>query len=369
MRRLSLGIILLLLSVPFAVYAKDVPRDGTFWIEATGAVPANGKSNSRARVEALSEALLMAGFSAGAQVRGYTYVDKARVIADRMMMRPTGRVYTHKILSEGKENGLYVMRIKALVGPDGASFCSDRRVLRVTAFPSKVNVDPHAPAWVTPLAQKILNNMLERIAEGPNTVLEQVSPTPVGGIAKGTRALFDYQTLTRGSVVMRAGDHQFSSMVNVSLVSNGVKNQVIVFNVKFKLLTQAGTSISKEFSYEAKVNKMGGIVRLASKNKVKLADELMKLAQQNFDALLGQATCDPANARLVVSGDKITVPLGSAHGITKSALAFVKSRGALFEAFEITSLNERSAELRLIGSKTNLSKFNGVLVHFMEVGL
>jgi hypothetical protein len=99
-----LAIAVLILFVPVLAQAQDRASQDPFWTHAIGVAPISGGDIVMARRQALAEALIVAGMAGGSDIRGVSMLDKARIIHDKIIMRPTGRVYEYRVI-EDRQNG------------------------------------------------------------------------------------------------------------------------------------------------------------------------------------------------------------------------------------------------------------------------
>src|SRR6056297_884806 len=99
--------------------------DATLWIEARGyAYPASAADRDSARRRAIGEALVSAALAGGSSLRGHTVTNKGRITSDLAILRPTGRVLSHRVLSAELVDGRWNVHVAAQVGPMTADTCS-----------------------------------------------------------------------------------------------------------------------------------------------------------------------------------------------------------------------------------------------------
>ena len=152
-RLATIATVLLSLALPVSAATKN---DQAVWIEAWGhAAPARGESQDSAKRRALIDALVNAGLQGGATIRGYTFMDKSNIVADRALMLAKGRVMRHKILSSNFDGNLWQVRVQALVGPVPAGYCGSKRSLVISAHAPTYRMSPHVPAFTLPMAQEV----------------------------------------------------------------------------------------------------------------------------------------------------------------------------------------------------------------------
>lgn len=162
-RRLFTGLLGAALIAPAGAEAK-----GRGWVEVVGAAHVSGAADlPAARRRALADALLSASLAGGADLRGHSALSMTRMTSDLMVMRPTGQILEHRVLSEQLDGQLLRLRVAARVGQPRAGECPERRRLLVTAYAPVIDVAPDVPAWADALA-----GLLDRAACQP--VLERL---------------------------------------------------------------------------------------------------------------------------------------------------------------------------------------------------
>jgi len=86
-------------------------------------------------------------------------------------------------------------------------------------------------------------------------------------------------------------------------------------------------------------------------------------------AMLDGLACQPAEARLALGSDGLSVPLGRRHGLTRASLAFVDDPNDGFGLLEVVALDKSRTTLRPLDPSRALASFNGLRVYFVEAGL
>ena len=351
------GLAVVLLTTIAPAQAKET----TLRIEAVGqAFVANAADRDSARIRALSEALVSAAFSGGATLRGHTVLDRGRITADLSILRPVGRVLSYTLTSASLDNGLWTVRINAVVGPADTSLCSGQRRLTISATPPRITVAPDAPSWSGAVAQALALDLVETLRRHPAVDLDSIAPnrsTPVSDS-------LDYTTLTRGQSQPAAGDHRMGQEITVTR-----SNTTLDLTLFVTLQAQDGTLLRRELRQSTRIPKGGltGMLTTPSRSKVEAA--LRTDMTRSVTALLEELTCQPVQARLALAGGTLQAPLGTRHGLTRGALAFVEDRNDGFGILEIVSLTRNEVQLRPLDPTRPAASFDGLRVSFVEVGL
>lgn len=330
-------------------------------IEAVGnAFVTNAADRDTARVRALSEALVSAAFSGGATLRGHTVLDKARITADLAILRPVGRVLSYNILSAALNNGMWTVRISAVVGPAQTGLCASQRRLTISATPPKITVAPDAPPWSAAVAQTLALDLVETLRRHPSVDLDRIAPARTLQVTES----FDYTTLTRGAPRAAAGDHRMGQEIDVRR-----SNTTLELTLFVTLHAQDGTVLRRELRQSTRIPKGGLTGMLTTPSRSKVEASLRSDMTQSVSALLKELTCQPVQARLHLAGGALQAPLGKRHGLTRSALAFVEDRNDGFGLLEIASLSRDAVTLRPLDPTRSAASFDGRRVYFVEVGL
>ncbi|WP_417726997.1 flagellar assembly protein T N-terminal domain-containing protein [Roseovarius sp.] len=343
------------------VCAAAGAKDARLWVEAEGRAYVTAPDDQdAARRRAVGEALVSAALSGGASLRGHTAMTKGRITADLTILRPTGRILSHRILSAALQDGQWLVRVAAEVGPMPVGACASRRRLTVSATLPQIRVTPEASAWAEPLAQGLARDLMEVLRAHPDTDLERIAPVAVTAVT----AALDYTALTRGQSVPAAGDHRMTQSITVDR-----QGAVLRLTLDLALIGPDGTALQRRIERQAKAPRGGVVGFVAGQNRSRAEAELTAGVLQEVRAMLDGLACQPAEARLVLSGDGLTVPLGRRHGLTRASLAFVDDPNDGFGLLEVVVLGNRETTLRPLDPSRAPASFNGLRVYFVEAGL
>ena len=334
---------------------------GALRVEATGhAFVASPADRDAARRRAIGEALISAALSGGATLRGHTVLDKGRITADLAILRPTGRILSHELLSAELYGAEWRVRVAAIVGHAPEGPCAARRRLTVSATPPDITVAPDAPAWAAPLARRLALDVAQALRSHPGTTLDSVAPNPDRPVA----AALDYTALTRGTSAPRPGDHQLQQRIAVTAEPGTVH---LALDIAF--LGPDGRLVRRSIARVAKAPKGGTAGYLTGASRSAAEAALSAGVIDDLRGHLSDLSCRAPAARLAVSAGRIEVPIGTQHGLTRASLAFVDDQGDGFGLLEIVALHGRSAVLRPLDPTRGTAEFDGARVYFLEAGL
>lgn len=337
------------------------------WVEVTGHAAISGaEDRDAARRRALADALFNAALMGGADVRGHTAVSKSVVTADLTIVRAIGRVLDHAILSQKERQGLWEVTIKARVGLGGDPFCQSPHRLPITVYAPIIDVSPHAPAWSEELGRTIAVDLIEQLDRHRATDIVRVTDRRPPAV--GANEALDYTVLTKGSVRMAPGEFGFVPVLRIDAGRTALGDTVLL-EAEFQLHSPDGGVYRQVFASSAEmVNSrlLGRLGELTRRDRVSMAKALTKGLRETFDALLDVKSCEPLISRLGVQGGKLTVPIGSRHGLSRAALAFTADRNTTTELLEIVEIGPNHATLRPLDPASTPKSMSGRTVRFVE---
>jgi hypothetical protein len=333
------------------------------WIEVVGSAATTGPADrDAARRRALADALLSAALAGGAMVRGHSVMSNMRLTSDLLVVRPVGSVLAHQVLSEDFDGHLWRIRIRAQVGQPSASTCGDRRQMFVTMYPPRVRVSPSAPAWTAALAND-LGFRLAELAEADPAVARLTRANRLPN-ADPARDRGNYLVLTSGNVRAGAGGHGLFTDIAIEPAGRD-----LTLSLALRLDGPAGERIEKSHQAAVRlagVSALGRAAVLAERDRATLTQHLAGGVRPALSALLHEAGCRPVLARLDMSGGKLVVPVGRAHGVKRTNLAFTVDEDASTEMLEVVKLAEHSAMLAPIDPARNVASLAGRPVRFLD---
>ena len=355
---------LLLVHLVSAANAQDA-----VWIETEGiGFVAGDNDTESARRRAVADAMLNAALAGGAIVQGHTVVNLARVERDLLIVRPTGRVMQHDIIGQSLANGMWTVRIRALVGNGGLTSCQSPNTLHVTTFAPRIQVSPYAPAWSEPLAHDVLQSLYATLDRHPHVGELRITDRQPQTMS-ADRQSRDYLTLTRGAVNVGAGDYGFVPEIYVDTAAAGRGTEAQMTLVLTLLDSDNNPVKQEQITRVTKLpgNSILGTAGVLTQNtRNQMIAELTNGVAAAFDDMLSVQSCTPLAA--TVSGD-MTVQVGRRHGLSRGAIAFTADRDNSVEMLEIVSVSDRTATLRPMDPTVPASAFVGRPVRFIEGGV
>ncbi len=356
-RRVFTGLLGAALIAPAGAHAK-----GRGWVEAVGAAHVSGAADlPAARRRALADALLSASLAGGADLRGHSALSMTRMTSDLMVMRPTGQILEHRVLSEQLDGQLLRLRVAARVGQPRAGECPERRRLLVTAYAPVIDVAPEVPAWADALAGQVAADLMARAAGHPAVAqLVRADRLPP---ADPARDRFDYQRLTRGSTRVQAGGHALQMLIQIRRIDRNLN-----FGLSLRLDGSAGESFAASDAQALRLpgaSLLGNAAVLTQPDRHRMAARLAQGAVPALAGLLDRAACQPVLERLRLASGRLTLPVGRAQGLMRTSIGFTVDPDRSTELLEVVALGERSAELAPLDPQRPKSAFDGRPVRFV----
>ena len=341
------------------------------WVEVTGYALMDGGDADAARRRAMADALLAAALAGGADVRAHTAVDRAVVTSDLLIVRPVGRVLEHRVLSSRQNGTQWEVTLRARVGTGADNACQTRRRLIVTAYAPKIRVAPDVPAWAEPMAQEIVADLLQTLADHPATASLRVTRRAMTNLSAGQEAL-DYATLTRGSVRLGENEHAFLPALRLEVVGGapGAKNLMLTLDLAFQgAQGEAMTTRVERHVTLPGPSPLGRAAPLLAPTRAAMRARLTAGLDRDLSAMLDREACRPVVAVLALRNGRITAPFGSANGLSRGAVAFTVDRDASTELLEVVALSPGRVELRPLDPHRPAAAFANRPVRFLDTGM
>lgn len=356
-----------LLTYCVLVLASPVWAQDSFWTQAMGVAPlSKSQPVTAARRQALAEALVVAAMAGGADIRGHTVMDKARIQADRMVMRPSGRIHKYQVIEDRQNGSYWQITLKALVGPDDQGSCQDQQRFVVNAYPPKVRVHPNAPAWAVPLGHEMANMALDSLEAHPNFDLAQMLTDSDKKNMSAKRMSFDYAALTRGTRSVSKTDHNLSMDIALESRPNGQGGFDLWATLDIGLYSPTRPAVHKTVTTKFAYKHFSAIDRVTGAKRSKAHDALYRTTQASVQEALKAFSCQAPVATLHKADGGYHVDLGSRHGLTQGALGFILNFNKTLQPFEVVRLNSESAIVKPIGGITSANGYDGAEVIFLK---
>lgn len=353
------------LSMTWAALAQE-----PFWIETMGSAPiGNGHTEADARRHALAEAIIVAGMAGGSDVRGYSVLDKGRILSDRAFMRPMGMVHRYEVSRENRAGQYWQVSIRALVGPMQNGPCADRRHITVNAYLPAIKVSPTAPSWADAFARELGSGLISHIGQHRDFSLEQIMANSDARQISAKRLSFDYASLTGGVRATSAADHSLNVGIEFSVRPKQGGQSVMHADVALTLKTTDFPADTRHIHSAFVIKEPGLLERWAGSKRARAIDHFANDIAAKLNAILTDMACQPPVAKVQFDGGDLYVNLGARHGIEAYSLGFVSGFARDLQAFEVQSVSDKRAVLRPVGALQDLTRYRGRNVHFLKTRL
>ena len=358
---------------PLHVSANDIMT-----VETSGQAVATGAaSDAHLERRALQEALYQAALKGGAMVSGYSAISQSVVRSDVLVVRPESRILDYTVLSRETTSKRSVVRVRAVVGQlEDAQSCQRRAQLNVVVHEPSMTLSSSVPAWL-PNMPPYIENAIVDVLDNTNGV-STVSPETTTRSSR-LAVEFSYTALTQGlgdtlddaSVASR---HALNLRTRVDIgnatLSNSeewlpIKVTVALENNPFDTntlhATHEGRLIINNRGPLSSLKKPLGDVRQNAPQTV------AKITTKMVADLINKRACQTLAGKVILRGDKLTVPYGRLDGLSTHHLAYTNGRDTPFEILEVVSITDHEASLRPLDSATNPSALSDRNVQFMEL--
>lgn len=341
-----------------------------FWIETMGSAPiGNGHTQSDARRHALAEAIIVAGMAGGSDLRGYSVLDKGRILSDRAFMRPMGMVHRYEIARENRAGQYWQVSIRALVGPMQNGPCAERRHITVNAYRPAIRVSPTAPAWADGFARDLGSDLISNIAAHPDFSLEQMMAKTDARKISAQRLSYDYASLTGGVRVTSPADHTLNVSVQFDVRPKQGGQSDLHANVELVVKTKDFPADTRTIHSAFVIKEPGLLERWTGSKRARAIDHLAQDINTQLNAALTDIACRPPVAKIQFEGGELYVNLGARHGVEAYSLGFVSGFARDLQAFEVTRVSDKRAVLRPIGALQDMTRYRDCTLHFLKTRL
>ena len=349
---------------------------GLRFTETTGrAVILDSAMEQEARMLALEDALYLAALEGGAKINGFSAVMSDTTLEDHFVVRPASRILDYNITNEVIDGQHYEVSIRAAIGHLPRGNCLHRRAVNATVFSPRVTVGKNVPAAVSPMAVDVMNNvaMTIRRHEGVNASLATdvaLDPSRLSRINDN----FDYAALTKGVVRVQRGD--FAIVPEIILAGQRAGNTLgrrdeVIMHLKLHVL--AGQSYAPVDRFEAtqvlttgqrSVSRIFNVIK--QPRRPALLDALNAPVAGLVNKMITDLQCRPLTATLSLTDGKLTVPVGSYHGMRQNALAVASGTDTPWQIMRVTGVDAMSSTLTPLNARRDPMSLVGRTVEFME---
>jgi hypothetical protein len=372
-----LPVVLLLAFACFILGATAGQASGMRFTETTGrAAIIDPAMEQEARMMALEDALYLAALEGGARIDGFSAVMTDSSLEDHFVIRPASRILDYTITNEVIDDLHYQVSIRAAVGDIPKGTCLHRRDVNLTVFAPKITHGKAAAAEAGPMAPQVISALIETIEAHPGINAIRATDTVLdpARLARTTDQ-FDYQALTTGVTRVRRGD--FALTPEITLTSRRVRNGLdrrddMLVSIEMHLF--AGETYIPVDHFESRqqiTTRLRSPFRtvniLGQPRRPVILDAMRAPVAALVDDMAAKLQCAPLSATMSVVDGKLSVPIGSYHGMRQNALAVASGTDTPWQIMRVTSVSPMSSVLTPLNEKRDINTLAGRTAEFMEV--
>lgn len=350
---------------------------GMRFAETTGrAVIMDPAMEQEARMMALEEALYLAALEGGARIDGFSAVMTDSALEDHFVIRPASRILDYTITNEVIDDLHYQVSIRAAVGDLPQGNCLQRRDVNITIFAPRISYGPKVPAEAGPMATQVINTLVETIESHPGVNAIRATDTALDPkrLARTTDK-FDYAALTTGVTRVRRGD--FALIPEVVLTgkrggSGFERHNEMLVSLQMHLFAGESYAPVEHFESEQTITtKLRSPLRivnvLGQPRRPEILDQMRRPVAGFVDRMATTVQCRPLTATMMVVDGKLSVPIGSYHGMRQNALAVATGTDTPWQIMRVTGVAEMSSVLTPLNDRRDIGALAGRTVEFLEV--
>ncbi|MGB0519108.1 MAG: flagellar assembly protein T N-terminal domain-containing protein [Candidatus Puniceispirillaceae bacterium] len=372
-----LPVVLLLAFACFILGATAGQASGMRFTETTGrAAIIDPAMEQEARMMALEDALYLAALEGGARIDGFSAVMTDSSLEDHFVIRPASRILDYTITNEVIDDLHYQVSIRAAVGDLPKGTCLHRRDVNLTVFAPKITHGKAVAAEAGPMAPRVISALIETIEAHPGINAIRATDTVLdpARLARTTDQ-FDYQALTTGVTRVRRGD--FALIPEITLTSRRVRNGFdrhddMLVSIEMHLF--AGESYAPVDHFESRqqiTTRLRSPFRtvnvLGQPRRPVILDTMRAPVAALVDDMAAKLQCAPLSATMSVVDGRLSVPIGSYHGMRENALAVASGTDTPWQIMRVTSVSPMSSMLTPLNEKRDINTLAGRTAEFMEV--
>ena len=373
-----LPMVIVLSIIAFMLGSGTARAEGFRFAETTGrAVIIDPSSQQEARLLALEEALYMAALEGGARVNGFTAVTASTAVEDHFVVQPASRILDYTITNEVMDETHYMVSIRAAIGELPRQSCPIRRKINMTVFKPQIIQQPDTSAITGPMAMKMMKHLLDQLKTSPgiNALMAVETDLDPAKLARQDDRL-DYQALTTGVVRVQRGDLALVPRIYLSggktrSLLGGNSNQL---RVQVELTLLAGESYTPVESYlldNLYLTERQTLFRtvnvLSRPKRTELLADMTAPLDGFVRDMVNDLQCQPLTARLELSDGRLTVPVGSHHGMSRNALAVATGTDTPWQMMRVDTVGLMSSTLVPLNDNRDMQRLAGRTVEFMEI--
>ncbi len=372
-----LPVVLLLAFACFILGATAGQAGGMRFTETTGrAAIIDPAMEQEARMMALEDALYLAALEGGARIDGFSAVMTDSSLEDHFVIRPASRILDYTITNEVIDDLHYQVSIRAAVGDLPKGTCLHRRDVNLTVFAPKITHGKAVAAEAGPMAPQVISALIETIEAHPGINAIRATDTVLdpARLARTTDQ-FDYQALTTGVTRVRRGD--FALIPEITLTSRRVRkgfdrHDDMLVSIEMHLF--AGESYKPVDHFESRqqiTTRLRSPFRtvnvLGQPRRSVILDAMRTPVAALVDDMAAKLQCAPLSATMSVVNGKLSVPIGTYHGMRQNALAVASGTDTPWQIMRVTSVAPMSSVLTPLNEKRDINTLAGRTAEFMEV--
>ena len=369
--------LLVVLTFAFFVLGAATGHAGGFrFTETTGrAVILDSTMEQEARMLALEDALYLAALEGGARINGYSAVMTDTSIEDNFVVRPASRILDYAIVNEVIDGQHYEVSIRAAIGDLPRGGCLHRRAVNLTIFKPRISLAENTPAAAAPMAVEVFNTLVRTIEQ--HGAVNAVRATDVALDPHKLSRIqdkYDYTALTSGVVRVRRGD--FAVVPELILTGQRaggalLRRDDMTMHVRLHLF--AGESYAPLESFEVTslvTTKQRSVSRsfnvISQPRRPAILASLTESAEGLVSRMIADLECRPLTATLALRDGKLTVPVGSHHGMRQNALAVASGTDTPWQIMRVTAVDAMFSTLTPLNDRRDVTALAGRTVEFME---
>lgn len=360
----------------FVLGAATGHAAGLRFTETTGrAVIMDAAMEQEARMLALEDALYLAALEGGASINGFSAVMSDTTLEDHFVIRPASRILDYTITNEVIDGEHYEVSIRAAIGDLPRGACLHQRAVHMTLFQPRMTLADNIPAAAAPMAVDVLNNVITTIERHGG-----VSASRATDVALDPSRLsrindsYDYTALTTGVVRVQRGD--FAIVPEIILTGQRAGNALSRrddMTMLIRLHVLAGESYAPIDKFEVthtlttrqrSVSRSFNVIGQPRRTAIRAA--LIEPVAGLVDTMVADLQCRPLTATLALRDGRLTVPVGSHHGIGQNALAVASGTDTPWQIMRVTQVDARSSILTPLNDRRDPVTLAGRTVEFME---
>ena len=373
----KLPIVLLLAFACFILGATAGHAASMRFTETTGrAAIIDPEMEQEARMMALEDALYLAALEGGARIDGFSAVMTDSSLEDHFVIRPASRILDYTITNEVIDDLHYQVSIRAAVGDLPKGTCLHRRDANLTVFAPIITHGKAVIAEAGMMAPQVIDALVGAIESHPGINAVRATDTVLdpARLARTTDQ-FDYEALTTGVTRVRRGD--FALIPEVTLTGKRVRNGLdrrdeMLVSIEMHLF--AGESYAPVDHFESRqqiTTKLRTPFRtvnvLGQPRRPVILDTMRAPVAGLVDNMAAKLQCAPLTATMSIVDGKLSVPIGSYHGMRQNSLAVASGTDTPWQIMRVTSVAPMSSMLTPLNDKRDINTLVGRTAEFMEI--